>query len=175
MMRSVHPSTLPMPLLPRAEYYAQLHKVTSAAGALFFDEHGRLLILKPVYREGYIIPGGTTEKNESPRQTCLREIQEELHLQPTLGMLLCLDYKSESEPDVGDESFQFIFDGGILSAEQIAAIVLDPEEHNAYRFVTVEEAIRLCNKKLAHRLPYCIRARETKIFCYLENGDPPHA
>ena len=46
-----------------------------AAGALIFDEAGRLLILKPNYKKGWTIPGGQIEPHgESPWQACRREI-----------------------------------------------------------------------------------------------------
>ncbi|MEO0768780.1 MAG: NUDIX hydrolase [Cyanobacteria bacterium J06649_4] len=45
------------------------------AGGLFFDSEGRLLILKPTYRNDWLIPGGVVEANESPRHACMREVR----------------------------------------------------------------------------------------------------
>lgn len=163
------------PLLPRSEYFATLHRIPAAAGALFFDEQGRLLILKTTYRDGYLIPGGMIEKNESPQQACLREVEEELHLKLPVGMLLCVDYKPQSETTFNDETYQFMFDGGILTSEQIQAIQLDPEEHIEFLFAPIEEALTLCSPKLARRLPFCLQARDTQTFVYLENGKPHQA
>ena len=51
-----------------------------AAGALFSDESGRVLLVKPTYKKTWDIPGGYVEPGESPRAACIREIREELGL-----------------------------------------------------------------------------------------------
>jgi hypothetical protein len=37
-----------------------------AAGALFFNHRDEILILKPTYRDDWLIPGGVVELDESP-------------------------------------------------------------------------------------------------------------
>jgi len=69
-----------MDWLPEEEYYAQLPRKRVAAGALFYDEQGRVLILKPSYKEGWTIPGGVVDENEAPLDACVREVQEEIGL-----------------------------------------------------------------------------------------------
>jgi 8-oxo-dGTP diphosphatase len=49
-----------------------------AAGALFTDPAGRLLMVRPTYKEFWDIPGGYVEPGESPRDACTREVREEL-------------------------------------------------------------------------------------------------
>lgn len=63
-----------------------------AAGALFFDEAGRILLVKPHYKEGWDIPGGYVEPGESPRAACIREVQEELGVSPAIGGHLVVDW-----------------------------------------------------------------------------------
>ena len=51
-----------------------------AAGALFFDDAGRVLLVHPTYKDTWDIPGGYVERGESPAAACRRELQEELGL-----------------------------------------------------------------------------------------------
>ena len=41
--------------LPPEEYFKNLPKKRIAAGVLFFDEAGKLLIVKPNYKDGWTI------------------------------------------------------------------------------------------------------------------------
>ncbi|MGW5685402.1 NUDIX domain-containing protein [Nonomuraea sp. NPDC003754] len=72
-----------------------------AAGALFFDEHGRVLLVKPTYKSGRDIPGGYVEPGETPFQACVREVQEELGIQPPIGDLLVVGWAPH--PKVSDK------------------------------------------------------------------------
>ena len=47
-----------------------------AAGVLFRDVEGRILLVKPSYKEGWDIPGGYVEPGESPKQAAAREVRE---------------------------------------------------------------------------------------------------
>jgi 8-oxo-dGTP diphosphatase len=44
------------------------------SGCLIHDDFGRTLLVKPTYKPGWEIPGGTVEANESPSQTCTCEV-----------------------------------------------------------------------------------------------------
>jgi hypothetical protein len=46
---------------------AGLPAIPASAGALIFDQTGRMLILKPTYKSGWTIPGGVMEADgETP-------------------------------------------------------------------------------------------------------------
>ncbi len=68
--------------------YEALPKKRMAAGALFLNEEEKILIVKPTYRPDWLLPGGSVEKEESPREACIQEIQEELCLEIVLERLL---------------------------------------------------------------------------------------
>ena len=63
-----------------------------AAGALFHDESGRILLVKPTYKNGWDIPGGYVEPGETPSEACAREVFEELSLEWPTGSPLVADW-----------------------------------------------------------------------------------
>jgi 8-oxo-dGTP diphosphatase len=148
--------------------YTTLPKKRLAAGVLLVNERGHILIVKPIYRPDWLLPGGAIEERESPGEACLREVKEELGVQIALQRLLCVEYLSEELPQT--ECVQFVFYGGQLTDRQILAITLPGEELSEYRFVPSEEAIQLLSRKLATRLPYCVQALHEQTTVYLEDG-----
>ncbi|MCF3105616.1 NUDIX domain-containing protein [Streptomyces roseoverticillatus] len=47
-----------------------------AAGALFFNDKGHVLLVRPSYKPKWEIPGGYIEEGESPLAACRREVEE---------------------------------------------------------------------------------------------------
>jgi 8-oxo-dGTP pyrophosphatase MutT (NUDIX family) len=45
---------------------------------LFFNDKEEILIVKPNYREDWLLPGGATEAEESPIECGVRETKEEI-------------------------------------------------------------------------------------------------
>jgi len=144
-----------------------------AAGALCFDDAGNVLIVKPTYRDHWLIPGGVLEAGELPRETCAREVREELGIDVPIGPLLVID--ATTVRTTSRESLQLIFAGGVLDRPTIARIALPPTELSAFRFVSIAEAGHVLNPALARRLPHALRALASGAAAYLEDGEPPVA
>ncbi len=106
----------------KRNWYTTLPTKRMGAGVLLFDNKKRLLIVKPSYKSGWIIPGGVVEKNESPHRAVFREVREEIGLAVKRMKMVGLDYVSASKGK--NENLQFIFFGGILPAAKIQAITL---------------------------------------------------
>lgn len=138
-----------------------------AAGAIIRNEKGEILIVKPTYKEGWLIPGGLAEEGELPSQTCARELQEELGLPLKPGKLIAVDFLNNET-----SAIQFVFDGGILSEEEIAHIVLPKEELSEFRFVSQDEAHTLLRHAGARRIPNILAHLNVQNAEYLENGEP---
>ena len=148
-------------------YSASLPGKRMASGCLFLNKAGDLLIVKPIYRVDWLLPGGSLEKDESPAQGCAREVREELGLDKPMLHLLCLEYQSAYS--AGTESLQFIFYGGVLNEQEIASIHLPAEEIAEYRFCPREEALSLLAGKLAERMKFGLRALDENNVIYLED------
>jgi len=140
-----------------------------SSGALFFNEEGKFIITKPNYKEGWNIPGGGADLEESPSEAFVREVKEELALDKKPISLLCVDYVKKSS--MGHDHLNFVFDGGVLTKNEINSIKLQTEELDEYRFVSLEEAVELLAENWAKRIAKCIDARKVHKTVYLENGN----
>jgi 8-oxo-dGTP pyrophosphatase MutT (NUDIX family) len=149
-------------------FYESLPKKRMGAGALLFDEQGKILIVNPTYRPDWLLPGGSIELDESPLIACQREVQEELGLNLQLTQPFCIDYGMRDGHKT--ESFQFIFRGPVLTPTEIANIALQESELSEYRFVLPNEAIPLLSTRLARLISVCLQAKEEGSTLYLENG-----
>jgi 8-oxo-dGTP pyrophosphatase MutT (NUDIX family) len=109
-----------------AEGNARQARKRVAADVLIRDEVGRVLVVDPTYKEGLDLPGGMVEANESPQSGALREIGEELGLTRVIGPPLVVEWVGAHGP--WDDQIVFVFDGGVMTASEIASIrVADPE------------------------------------------------
>ncbi len=136
------------------------------AGALIRDESGRVLVVEPTYKDRWELPGGSVERNESPRAACERELAEELGLSLTVGRLLCLEWQGP-EPD-RTESVMLVFDGGVLPED--ARIRLPADELASHRFVRADALDELMSARLARRTRAAVQAVTEGRVVELEHG-----
>jgi 8-oxo-dGTP diphosphatase len=180
---SGYTSTSNHPALPRqarpvtwldvSEDAAPLPAIPASAGALIFDHHGRLLILKPTYKKGWTIPGGVMEAGgETPWRACQREVREETGLPVSRGRLVCVDFRPPKADRPG--GLRFLFDCGAFGPQALAAIVLQAEEISESRLLPRAQALPLLSKPVRRRVRAATRARtvRARTVLYLENGRP---
>ena len=139
-----------MTYLPYGEFLRSLPRKRMAAGALIRDEQGRILLVKPVYKGGWSLPGGVVEADESPKTACIREIREELGLDQAIGRMLVVDYT----PSYGEktESLMFIYDGGVVEGADLASIHLQAEEIEDYGLFAAKELPKAMSRSLRRRI-----------------------
>jgi 8-oxo-dGTP diphosphatase len=118
----------------KIDFLKKLPKIRMASGILLFNSKNELLILKPTYKSGWIIPGGVCEECESPLQTLKREMMEEINIEVKADRCLAMDHKLKLLDDYQDESLQFVFIGKIKK-KQIESIRVDQEEINDFKFL----------------------------------------
>ncbi|MEU0173943.1 NUDIX hydrolase [Streptomyces massasporeus] len=144
-----------------AAYIASLPRVLAGAATLFRDREGRVLLVEPNYREGWVLPGGTVESDtgETPRQGARRETAEETGLDREPGRLLAVDWvHGTGRPPV----VAYLYDGGVLSEDEFKAIRLQEEELLSWRLVPREE--------LADYLPGALGGRVLTALDVLADG-----
>ena len=138
-----------------------------AAGALFRDDAGRVLLVKPTYKDGWEIPGGYVEAGESPRAAAAREVKEELGLDIDLTAMLVLDWAPH--PAEGDKLL-IIFDGGRLNQQEVDRLVIAQHELSAARFFDVDQLHQVLPARLARRVVSAAIGHDGP---YLEHGTAP--
>jgi 8-oxo-dGTP diphosphatase len=152
------------------DYTATLPRKRMAAGVLFRDPAGRVLLVEPTYKDHWEIPGGSVGADESPYDAAQREVKEELDLAVRPGRLLAVDWVP-ARPG-GTEGVMVVFDGGVLSADRTAEIRLPADELRSWAWCTVEEARTRLSGLLARRVDAARRAQVDGTTCYLEFGHP---
>ncbi|WP_128422930.1 NUDIX hydrolase [Frankia sp. EI5c] len=142
----------------------------AAAGALFFDEEGRVLLVEPSYKPGWDIPGGFIEPGESPYAACVREVEEEIGIVPPIGPLLVVDWASDEH---SGDMLLFVFDGGLLPADWRDRIRLDMDEIINCAFTPLAEVADRLPVPHARRIRGAAGLRGRRGGAgYLEHGYP---
>ncbi len=149
---------------------ASLARKRMAATAFFRDDQGRVLLVNPVYKETWELPGGAVEAEESPHAACRREVAEELGLDRPPGPVFAVDWV-QSRPEL-PEGLIIVYDGGVLSETEIKKIVLADGELSGFAFVSRGEVAVLVTPLLARRVSSCLDAVATGTVAALENGSP---
>lgn len=134
-----------------AAYIAGLPRILAGAAALFRDAGGRVLLVEPNYREGWALPGGTIESDdgETPRQGARRETAEEIGLDVEPGRLLAVDWvHGAGRPPL----VAYLYDGGVLTENDLKSIRLQEEELLSWQLVPREELTGYLPGALGHRV-----------------------
>jgi ADP-ribose pyrophosphatase YjhB (NUDIX family) len=152
------------------QWYAQLATQYAAAGALLTDPDGKILLVKPNYREYWTLPGGMVDHGETPEQALHRELKEELGLDLAVGPLLVIDwapaYAQRPRPIV-----YFLFDAGVLDPG--TDIRLQEAELDEYAYVAPGQVAARAASYTAARLPAALSARATGTTLYLPQQARP--
>lgn len=149
---------------------ASLARKRMAAGALCRDSEGQVLLVDPVYRDTWDLPGGAVEAEESPQAACRREVAEELGLDRPVGRVLAVDWVP-SRPG-RPEGLVVVYDGGVLTADDIAAITAPPGELVGFEFVSPGQVAKRVTPLVARRISASLQALAAGMVASLEDGHP---
>lgn len=147
-----------------SDWYASLAGVVVAAAAVITDLGGRVLLVKPNYRDRWSLPGGVCEFGEPPHLGCAREVHEELGLEIGVGRLLVVDWAQPFGVQVRP-IVSFVFDGGELVDG--AGIVLQEAELDDFTFSEPAQFADYLPPFLIARVTAALRGRQRGGAIYL--------
>jgi 8-oxo-dGTP diphosphatase len=147
-----------------------LPKKRLIAHVLFRDLLARVLLCETQFKSDWELPGGIVEPHETPRQGAIREVTEELGIELAVGRLLVVDWMP---PYLGwDDAIEMIFDGGLVSEDDLAAWSLQPTEIKRVALVDLDTAAGLVTP-LAHRRLVLAASLGPDEMAYTEDGRTP--
>lgn len=161
--------------MSQEEYARSRHAVWLGVAALFTDELGRVLLVKPTYRSQWLLVGGAADPGESPEAACRREVREELGLSRDPGRLLAVHWLTPGHQDVAADmpfpgEVRYILDGGVLTDADIAALRLPPDELSAHALLDSRAAAERMIPVDAQIMLAALRARLAGTTAHLADG-----
>lgn len=166
-------------LLPNPYFYQQLPALFSSGAAVIRDEHGRILVEKPNYRDHWLLPGGGVDAGEDAREATARELHEELNLDLPVGRLLSVSWVPSSAAYGAPMGVHFVFDAGVVpEAELRDRVRLQEEELEAWDLIDPRDAAILSPwgaERVWHALDVLEGRSEVDLFAVKrgENADAP--
>ncbi len=129
-----------------------------------------MLLVDPVYRDTWDLPGGAVEAEESPQAACRREVAEELGLDRPVGRVLAVDWVP-SRPG-RPEGLIVVYDGGIFTKRDVGAITVPTGELIGFAFVYPDEVADRVTPLVARRISASLQALAAGTVASLEDGRP---
>jgi protein-L-isoaspartate(D-aspartate) O-methyltransferase len=160
--------------LPPDEYVKTLPSATMYAALYFTDQDGHPFALRSAQKaEAWQLPGGNVEHGDaSPFATAVRECQEETGIEFADPPTLLLTHFLPPEPGWPCAKVGFVFDGGILTPDDLERITLDPSEHRDWLVQPLEAWRATMSRRLFARVRALDEARRTGSAVFL--CEPTH-
>ncbi|MGK4579554.1 NUDIX domain-containing protein [Kitasatospora sp. HPMI-4] len=150
-----------------ARYLAEHAAPAACSDALIRDHHGNVLVVDPVYKQGWDLPGGMLE-DEEPAAGLVRELAEELGLHAEVGRLLAVDTAPATR--WGRTVVSYLYAAHLERPVDAADLVLQADEIREARFVTEQRALELLAPAVARRLDAAIAAERGAHTAVLRDG-----
>lgn len=170
-MASVNYSDDPARFAYLAEGNARQARKRVAVDLLLRDNANRALLVNPVYKDFWDVPGGMAEANEPLVSTARRELREELGIDVSVGRLLVVDWVGPRSP--WDDQLIFIFDGGVLDSDTVSSIKIVDDEIDEFAFLPLEESEQYLRPDMWGLLLSAYRCLEENSTLYFENHKAP--
>lgn len=110
----------------------------ASAGMVVYNHQNEALVVKANYKPYWSFPGGWIEEGQTPLQAAIRELEEEVGIKierESTKFLFTMNRISDVM-----QSYQFMFECN-QPIDSATPITLQPEEIDAYAFVSREEVL----------------------------------
>ena len=114
------------------------HGLVIKDGKVLLIKRSKIKRGKPNFNaERWDVPGGTVEAGENPRMAAEREIKEETNCTAIATNVICDMYQYDKEKN--KEFLTLVYETDL---NDCANIILDPEEHSEYKWISVDELLK---------------------------------
>lgn len=169
----------PIPVHKDTDYAAPGHRRIGGQ-LLIRNDAGHVLLVRPSYKPGWIMPGGGALPNEGALAAALREARQETSLTIKVVRFLLVDRIPANPHSRAVEGYNVVFDGGVLAGEAIGEITLpkakpgrDPELLD-FKFVHLDHLVAHCEPYHLRRVTAALAVLTNALAPqYLEFGRPP--
>ncbi|MFE2409818.1 NUDIX domain-containing protein [Kitasatospora sp. NPDC059408] len=158
---------------PRPAILTDPNPVRVGCVVLALDEHKRVLMVDPVYKDGLILPGGSMEEDEDPNEAASRHFYAETGLVQDFHQLVVPDW---SRRDVIPAGINFVFWGGRLDRRRADKVKVPPVQESNLRghhWIDRDELRNVCSKKQANRVTTALDCVEAGLLVpFMVDGEP---
>lgn len=153
-----------------AAYLAAHPAPAAAVDAVIRDQHGRLLVVDPVYKDGWDLPGGMVD-DEGLVDGLVRELREELRPAALrVGRLLAVD--NVPAPAYGRAMTACVYAVHLPHPLTVDDLHLQGDELRAAAFLPEHEALDLLPERLRRRTAAALTAERGAHTAHLLDGHP---
>ncbi|MEV0254764.1 NUDIX domain-containing protein [Streptomyces sp. NPDC050732] len=167
----------PIPVHEDTDYAAPGHRRIGGQ-LLIRNDAGHVLLVRPSYKPGWIMPGGDALPDEGAAAAACREARQDTSLTIKVQRLLLVD-RIPANPEGAVEGYNFVFDGGVLAADAISEITLPtarPERQPElldFKFVHPDDLVGHCKPYHGRRVTAALAVLTNALAPqYLEFGRP---
>jgi 8-oxo-dGTP diphosphatase len=115
-------------------WLASLPKKSVAVKVIIKSNSNNILLVNPIYKKGWQLPGGGVEPNEEPKEAAVRELTEELGLDIDATKLKLIDSVFRREHDNLILIYEYV--ARINESEMFTP---EPKELEGYKFETMDK------------------------------------
>ena len=130
-------------MLPKKEYLKSMSIKMSSSFGLLKNKEGKVLIVKPSYKENWMPVGGSVDLNEHPAVACKREFKEEVNLDVSVGELIQVSSRIVEEDGERFDLFTFLF---LVECDDLSVLKVDGDEIIDYKWCELDEVSKYLRK-----------------------------
>ncbi len=131
-------------LLPDPFFFQQLAHMHASSSVILRDEHGRIVVEYPNYRNHWLLPGGCIDAGEDARLAAQREVREELGIPVEIGRMLLVSWVAASVRSGSSAGIHFLFDAGTTPEAQLRSTIrIQESELDGWGFIDESQLHKL--------------------------------
>lgn len=120
----------------------------SSSFGLLKNKEGKVLIVKPSYKENWMPVGGSVDLNEHPGVACKREFKEEVNLDISVGELIQISSRTVEEEGDKFDLIMFLF---WVECDDVSVLKVDGDEIIDYKWCELDAVFKYLRKSWRER------------------------